>query len=343
MDNTKRLLVISLSISILAIIGILIFTIEEETITSFASIRLEYLLISIIVYIISLITWAMRIKVISGGIGSKISLMESTKILLSSLFAAAITPSKAGGEPVRILLLSRDKLSVGNATAVVLGERIFDALVLGLMVPFCLFVFKDFFADNTVLNYVFLIAIGLFVVVFGIAAYVMTSTDRIKRFISLFERILSKIISEEKSSGIIERINEEIDNFRDGLWKLAREGKKAVVYSIILTLATWISYFLVASYILIGLNEDPSWLPSMAAQVVLNIIVMVPTTPGAVGVTEVTLGSLYYPLIENHAILGVFVVVWRLFTYYINLVVGGIVSLKVLKDVDLTSLSITGT
>jgi len=343
MDNTKRLLVISLSISILAIIGIFIFTIDEETIASLTSMRLEYFILSIVVYLISLITWALRIKVISEGIGSKISLMESTKILMSSLFAAAITPSKAGGEPVRILLLSRGKLSVGNATAVVLGERIFDALVLGLMAPICLFIFKDLFTDNALLNYVFIFAIAGFGVVFGIAAYVMTSADRIKRFISFFERILSKIISEEKSSRIIEKINEEIDNFRDGLWKLVKEGKKAVVYAIILTVATWITYFLVASFILIGLNEDPVWLPSIAAQVILNIVVMLPTTPGAVGVTELTLGSLYYTIVENFAILGVFVLIWRFITYYLNLVVGGIVSLKVLKDVDLSSLSITGT
>ncbi|MDY6865938.1 MAG: lysylphosphatidylglycerol synthase transmembrane domain-containing protein, partial [Halobacteriota archaeon] len=125
MDATKRLLIISLSISIVAIIVILIFTIDDETIESLASIRPEFLIISMLVYLLSILTWSLRIKVISEGIGDRISLRECTTILMSSLFAAAITPSKAGGEPVRIILMSRDRMSVGDATAVILGERIF--------------------------------------------------------------------------------------------------------------------------------------------------------------------------------------------------------------------------
>lgn|GEM_PF-4477896 len=86
---------------------------------------------------------------IGEGIGGKISLMGCTTILMPSLFTAAITPSKAGSEPVRNILMSRDRMSiVGDATAVILGEMVFDALVLGLMAPFCVFIFKDLLARS---------------------------------------------------------------------------------------------------------------------------------------------------------------------------------------------------
>ncbi|MDY6931232.1 MAG: lysylphosphatidylglycerol synthase transmembrane domain-containing protein [Halobacteriota archaeon] len=340
MDTTKRLLIISLSISIVAIIAILIFTIDDETIKSLASIRPEFLIISMLVYLLSLLTWALRIKVISEGIGDHISLRECITILMSSLFAAAITPSKAGGEPVRIILMSRDRMSVGDATAVILGERIFDALVLGLMAPFCVFIFKDLLADNELLNYVFMGAMLAFVVFFGIAGYVMLSVERIKKFLAFIGGILSRFISEERSNHLISWATGEIDNFRDGLLKLVRESKGAVAIAILLTIATWITYFMVASFILIGLNLDPVWVQSIAAQALLNIVVMIPSTPGAVGVTEVTLASLYSIMIDNIALLGVFVLLWRFITYYINLIVGGIVSLKVLRDIDLGNISI---
>ena len=284
-------------------------------------------------------TWALRIKVLSEGVGSKISFVNSVKILVSSLFAAAITPSRAGGEPVRILLLSREKLSLGNATAVILGERIFDVLVLVSMLPISLFVFKDLFKDNNLLNYVFLSAIIAFVLASGVAAYVMTSAERIKRFISLFEGVLSKFTSPERSKMILDMINTEVNNFRDGLFKLLRDGKKAMVLAILLTVATWITYFLVASFILLGLNEDPIWFPSISAMVILNIVIMIPSTPGAVGVAEVTLASLYSLLIENLSIIGVFVLIWRFITYYINLIIGGIISLKILRDIDLNEMT----
>jgi glycosyltransferase 2 family protein len=37
------------------------------------------------------------------------------------------------------------------------------------------------------------------------------------------------------------------------------------------------------------------------------------------------------------SILGVVVAAWRLITYYLNLVIGGVVSVKILKDVDILS------
>ena len=73
----------------------------------------------------------------------KISLWESTKIVIANLFLAAITPSMAGGEPVRIYLLKKDGLSIGAATASVLGERLLDAVFIIFCVPIGFFVFRN--------------------------------------------------------------------------------------------------------------------------------------------------------------------------------------------------------
>ncbi|MCD6387485.1 MAG: flippase-like domain-containing protein, partial [Methanophagales archaeon] len=54
---------------------------------------------------------------------------DSLKIVFASLFGACITPSQFGGEPIRIYLLNKKGLSVGDSTVVVFGERVFDFFV----------------------------------------------------------------------------------------------------------------------------------------------------------------------------------------------------------------------
>ena len=74
----------------------------------------------------------------------------------------------------------------------------------------------------------------------------------------------------------------------------------------------------------------------MAVQVFLTFIMVVPVTPGASGIAELG-GAALFGILVPVSILGVVVAAWRLITYYLNLVIGGVVSVKILKDVDIFS------
>ncbi len=57
---------------------------------------------------------------------------------------------------------------------------------------------------------------------------------------------------------------------------------------------------------------------------------MMPTTPGSSGVAEIGTAALYAPLIPT-PLLGVFVVLFRLITYHMNLIAGAIFQYKIFK------------
>ena len=61
---------------------------------------------------------------------------------------------------------------------------------------------------------------------------------------------------------------------------------------------------------------------------------IVPATPGASGVAELGAATIFSVFVDS-SILGVTVIAWRALTYHMNLLFGGIVSLKVIKDMDL--------
>jgi len=92
--------------------------------------------------------------------------------------------------------------------------------------------------------------------------------------------------------------------------------------------------------ILKGLSQTPPMLTAMAAQIILAMILIVPATPGASGVAELGAVPIFSTFVSA-PILGVTVLAWRAVTYHMNLLLGGIISLKVLKDMDLIK-KITG-
>jgi len=171
-QKTIRLpIIISLTISIVIIILILYFTIDADTLNQLSTMKIKYefFLIAILLNILYWILWGARLKILSNAMEKNlnIGLLESTKIVIANLFLACITPSMAGGEPVRIHLLNKDGMSLGCATAAVLGERLLDAIFVLVMVPIGIFIFKDKLSDITELQ---LISTGLWI---GIIVFVL--------------------------------------------------------------------------------------------------------------------------------------------------------------------------
>lgn len=350
-------IIISLIISIAIILLILIFTIDPKSLESLSkvSIRYEFFIAAIFVNILYWILWGVRLRILSNAIDKNvnISLWRSTKIVIANLFLAGITPSMAGGEPVRIHLLNKDGLSLGGATAAVLGERLLDAVFLLVCVPFALFIFKDL-VNIGLLNIALTVGIIVFVLAIIIFFYAIKNPKKTKSLLIFISEKLSKLSKKKKSENrkIVDRINREVDNFHDSMVFFLGDGKKAFIKAGLVTVIFWSTGFMMPSLILLGLGLEPFIIQSYAAQVLLIIVIMMPTTPGSAGVAEGGIAALYsvlimqslvssgHPLIglvgleQSHIVLvGVFVILFRFITYHMNLTAGAIFQYRIFKSV----------
>jgi len=61
---------------------------------------------------------------------------------------------------------------------------------------------------------------------------------------------------------------------------------------------------------------------------------IIPITPGASGIAELGAKTLF-SLFVNSSVIGILILAWRALTYYLNLLIGGVVSIKLLHDIDL--------
>jgi uncharacterized membrane protein YbhN (UPF0104 family) len=70
-----------------------------------------------------------------------------------------------------------------------------------------------------------------------------------------------------------------------------------------------------------GLGQPPFVLESFLFQLVIAVIMMVPLTPGSSGIAEISATSLYALIIPS-SILGIFVLLWRIVLFYLNILLG---------------------
>ena len=152
---------------------------------------------------------------------------------------------------------------------------------------------------------------------------------------------LSRFSKKKQSSKkIIERINHEVDNFHNSMIFFIKEGRRAFLFGAVLTVLMWSTGFMIPSMILLSLGLPPFFIESYMAQLLLLIIVMLPTTPGSSGIAELGIERLYNVLLgaSNEYLIGIFVLLFRLITYHMNLIAGAIFQYRIFKSVTSFSL-----
>lgn len=333
MNRFTKWLLASLLISAFSVALITGFTFDAETIEALRKIKPEYIFAAALLHIISYFVWGFRTRSLCKALGYEIKPVRVVEIVLSSAFAAGITPSSAGGEPVRIHMLHQNRIPVGKATAIVCGERLLDAGLIFASLPFALHKLGGMLSSYE-FNTAFLFANLLVFIILVIFVYGVWKPEKIK---SAMHRIIGKASpylgkrTDMAISRILEQVDQEIDNFHESVLAFISDGRKGLLWGIAYTCVFWIVEYSLLIFILMGLNQTPSLPIVFAAQILLSVVMVVPATPGASGVAELGAASLFSVFV-NSSILGITVMAWRTLTYHLNLLIGGFVSLKVLKD-----------
>jgi uncharacterized protein (TIRG00374 family) len=324
-------LALSVGFSTIVLIGVLWFTIDDETITYLKNVNYTFLLFALFLHVIALMAWGMRLKMMSQSLGYHVPFLHALNAVFANLLVAAITPSQAGGEPVRIHELYRVDVPIGDATAVVIMERVIDGIVLGLIgiLAFILLVFQVATLEVNLTTPLLVIWVMLifFMVLF---VYSIRHPEFLKRILYKISGWLTKRWKSEKVDKLMHSIDSEVDNFNSALAKFVSKAKSGLVWGFVLTTIYWVFEFLIASFILMAIGSKPFFIESFIVQLIIAIIMMIPLTPGSSGVAEITATSLY-GLFVPLSIVGVFVLLWRLILYYFNIFVGVLASVLIVR------------
>ena len=327
MASNRKSITLSLAISIITILVIFKLTETNVTWQMISQVDWKFLILALFLHFLFWFFWGLRLKTLASLLNTNISLKFAVEVSIASMFLAAITPSSAGGEPLRIKMLKDYGTSLGSATAIVLAERILDAIF--FVVALFIFLIISGFAIG------FGIKVGL-IFTFYLAGFISflyvivkdKDKEKVEKIANWIYKVISRI-NKNKAKNITEKIKKELHTFRNSVIEIAKNNKR-ILPIILLTTLIWLSEFLIPSVILIALNQDPFYLLSITSQLILVILSLIPLTPGSSGIAEAGMGYLYSNFISHH-VLGVLVTLWRLITYYSN-ILAGLIAIKVVKS-----------
>lgn len=332
--SSRSWFAVSILFSLTVILIVFATTFNEETIAYILNFNLIFLFLAIAFRLIALVIWGLRIQVMSGSLGYRVPLTHCVNMVLAGLLAGTITPGQAGGEPLRVHELYRSGVKLGDAAGVVIMERVLDGVILTVMGVILMTLITSYFWNSfgPALSLLVIVA-WILMISFLIIPFLAT------RYPDWTKRVLMKLVNwgapklswwNSSPEKLITLADREIDNLFLSMARFTGNARIGLLGGGITTALFWVTELLVASFIMMGLGLGPAVIESFFFQILIAIINMVPLTPGSSGITEISTTSLYALIIPT-SVIGIFVLLWRFVTFYLNIILGAVAGLAIFR------------
>jgi uncharacterized protein (TIRG00374 family) len=257
--------------------------------------------------------------------------VESIKTSMIGQFYNSITPSASGGQPMQALYMVKTGVPLGVATSALVIKLItYQIIIAAYLVVMAIFKLKSF--SSSIPGLAYPIIIGLVINIIVTTAFILFCC--FKNFAIGAARKIIGLLCKTKlgrhADERLEYIEDEIGKFYDSFHIIKKHpvmmAELCLLAAIQLTIFFIIPYFIYRSF---GLNTASIYSIMASQAFVLNISYFVPL-PGAAGGAEVSFYA-FYQLFFPWNVLNLAVLLWRLITYYSNIVVGGFFALTLNK------------
>ena len=336
-NRVKKGLVFVFSLGVLAMAGIMFFTFDTSTLDALKKMNPVYLLLAVLAVLISWLFSAAAFYVLTKAIKRPISMAASGRVYLGGSFFGFITPFGSGLMPTQAYLLSKEKLSPGQATAVT-GARAMTSswlfAFLGLMI---LIAFRSSVPEGIGTNILIgVVAVALIWSLFALY-FIKRPADAIRIVRRIFNiRPMSRFFKDDRRESFESKIDDEINHLSANLKDLfSPKNYFALGLVFLVEVGAWFALFSVLPLVLLGLGWEGSFSTLIFRMFLLFCLVPASPTPGGSGAVEVGFTMLLFSVVPAHLI-GLVVLVWRALTYYFTLLAGGFVVAKLFSRMSAT-------
>lgn len=255
-----------------------------------------------------------------------VSLLSMLKVTMATQFFNGITPFATGGQPFQIYILSRETgLSVGKTSSSALQNFILyqsSLIIYGFIAIFAQLFVKQVSLDaNSYMKLIIFIGFALnFLVIAGLV--ILGKSPRISKFFfySCID-FLAKIRLVKDKARTREKIRMTLADFHHDVKKLG-EQKKLMAEAIVLNLLRLTLFYVIAYFLCLSVGiGDVSPIDVILASAYTMLVTSLVPLPGASGGAEVGFLMFFSGIISGSSASAI-MLLWRLFTYYIGLILG---------------------
>jgi uncharacterized protein (TIRG00374 family) len=322
----RRLLALALIASLLSLLAVFAFSFgiqRDELVASLTQLNPAVFAIAIGLHALALLLWAARLYALADGSGHTQSGWVCIEAVFSSVFAAAVTPARFGGEPVRFGILTSRDMPPREGSLIVLLERGLDILLFILIGVWAFVALVPRLPQSALLALVVPISIVFLVALISIPLLVLFKPRAAHPFLDLTKRVVGRERIENAKDWLVL----ETARMRRALATVLGRKPSRFVFAVFATIASWMLEFGVLYYLLnVGFGHDINFVTVALGAGLVSVLTTIPLLPGGSGLAEAGVLGVYAPFTSG--LTATFVLVWRASTYYFDLVVGGIVALR---------------
>jgi len=293
-----------------------------------------WLIIAVLLMATRDIAYMYRIRLLTDN---RLSWRKSFDVIMLWEFSSAVTPSVVGGSAVALFIVSKEGISPGRSTAIVMITAMLDELFYVVMVPLViilvgtsqLFVSKQsFLFANTQLGVqgVFIIGYVAILIFISIISYGIFIKPRGFKWILLrFFKI-----------PFLRKWRYQAGQAGDDIITTSKEmrGKPILFWAqaFLATFLSWTARFWVVNFLILSITPVGQHFLIYARQLIMWVILLISPTPGGSGVAEFVFSDFLGDFIP-FGLTAVLALLWRLISYYPYLFIGAIVLPNWLKRV----------
>ncbi len=283
------------------------------------------ILLSILTYIVYFIIEAYLLKLLIDKSCKKYSFKKVIELNIMTKFFNGITPFSLGGQPLQVYELSKNKVPITKSLLVIVENFIILQITMTIMIILSLvfgYVFE--LKPNNFLYIMTLIGALITIVSFVITILICVKIELASKIGKNMINLLNKLNIIKDKETILNKWNSKCIEYQNGFKNLIKD-RKFIIKCVCVNFIYMTVFFMIPFFTLKALNI--SFNINMFYVIILSCFVYISASfipiPGSSISTEYSFIH-YFNLIVCEAIVIPGVLLYRIITYYLPCIVGGI-------------------
>ena len=256
------------------------------------------------------------------GQGFRFSIGRAINVALIGFYYCNITPSSAGGQPMQVNSLRKAGIPVGYGTMAVTVRFITNQTMTSVIALVLYFLNRDF-VHRQLSGAIWLVRIGWLINFAAVPLVLLAAFKRnwVQKFAEMMIRFFERIHLIRNREAAVSKVTEVLDTYHTALLDLMHSPGQILLQFACSTIGLLALFgTTVFVYYAFGMKGTP-WYHVLTISCLLFVSASYTPLPGASGAQE---GGflLYFRDIFKHGTIGLALLIWRFFTYYIYLIVG---------------------
>lgn len=283
------------------------------------------ILLSILTYIVYFIIEAYLLKILIDKSCKKYPFKKVIELNIMTKFFNGITPFSLGGQPLQVYELSKNKVPVTKSILVIVENFIILQITMSIMIILSL-IFGYIFElrPNNFLYILTLIGALITIVSFVITILICVKIELASKIGKNMINLLNKLNIIKDKETTLNKWNSKCIEYQNGFKNLIKD-RKFIIKCVCVNFIYMTVFFMIPFFTLKALNI--SFNINMLYTIILSCFVYISASfipiPGSSISTEYSFIH-YFNLIVSEAIVIPGVLLYRVITYYLPCIVGGI-------------------